>query len=96
MIHSLKCAPQYFAALLDGSKTFEIRRNDRDYKQCDTLLLHEVDSLNGATILYTGRTLIFDVTYVTTDPEFVLPGFAVLGGSVRRSAAAAMLSGEHT
>lgn len=39
MIHELKCHPQYFARLADGSKTFEIRRNDRGYQAGDELLL---------------------------------------------------------
>lgn len=32
MQHDLKCYPDYFEALHDGSKTFEYRYNDRDFK----------------------------------------------------------------
>lgn len=32
MIHELKIIPQYFEAVVKGIKTFELRKNDRDYK----------------------------------------------------------------
>lgn len=41
MIHDLKCLPEYFERLLDGSKTFEVRRNDRGIQLGDELLIRE-------------------------------------------------------
>jgi Domain of unknown function (DUF3850) len=43
MEHELKVWPAYFKRLADGSKTFEIRRNDRGFQQGDTLRLREYD-----------------------------------------------------
>lgn len=42
MIHAIKCSSLYFSDLLAGKKTFEIRRNDRDYRVNDYLAVNEV------------------------------------------------------
>lgn len=41
MIHSVKCYPEYFKLLTDGSKTFEVRENDRIYEVGDYLAVNE-------------------------------------------------------
>lgn len=41
MQHELKILPQYFKEVVNGNKTFEIRKNDRGFKVRDTLLLKE-------------------------------------------------------
>ncbi|GAB2021708.1 hypothetical protein RyT2_07820 [Pseudolactococcus yaeyamensis] len=39
-IHRLKLHSDYFEAVKNGIKTFEIRKNDRGFKVGDTLILH--------------------------------------------------------
>lgn len=39
--HTLKVVPPYFEAIADGSKTFEVRKNDRAYQKGDVLRLRE-------------------------------------------------------
>jgi hypothetical protein len=62
--HDLKTWPEYFQAIEDGSKTFEIRIDDRGFKVGDTLLLREWDN---ERFIYTGRSLRRRVTYVLRD-----------------------------
>lgn len=58
-VHELKILPKYFEAVKAGIKTFEIRKNDRDYQNGDYLALRE---WNGEE--YTGRSLLVIVTYI--------------------------------
>lgn len=59
MIHELKIMPKYFDLVAKREKTFEIRRNDRDYQVGDTLVLKEW--YRGK---YTGRELTRYVNYI--------------------------------
>ncbi|MGF1723608.1 DUF3850 domain-containing protein [Photobacterium nomapromontoriensis] len=40
-MHDLKIKAEYLIAIIDGSKTFEIRKNDRDYKVGDRVRLSD-------------------------------------------------------
>jgi hypothetical protein len=73
-VHDLKVWPQFFAALVDGSKAFEIRKNDRDYRVGDKLTLRE---WHPDTEEYSGRTASRVVTYVTAFNQ--APGWVVMG-----------------
>lgn len=59
--HELKCWPQFFEAIEEGRKRYEVRHNDRDYRYGDTLHLREWDPKDEA---YTGRTMRVVVTYL--------------------------------
>lgn len=41
MIHELKIWPQYYCRVADGSKTFELRKNDRGFQPGDIVVLRE-------------------------------------------------------
>ena len=43
MTHELKILPEYFNLVASREKTFEIRKNDRNYHAGDTLILKEWD-----------------------------------------------------
>lgn len=43
MNHEIKIHPQYYARVANGSKTFEIRDNDRGYQSGDTVKMKEWD-----------------------------------------------------
>ena len=61
MIHELKIQSEYFVAVNNKTKTFEIRKNDRDFKVGDKILLREIDSCGK----YTGRMSWWEITYIT-------------------------------
>lgn len=66
MIHVRKCRPDYFLALADNRKTFELRKEENGepaFEAGDYLALNEYDeSLTGEG--YTGAALLFEITYV--------------------------------
>ena len=42
-VHLLKCWPEYYEATISGHKTFDIRKNDREFMVGDILSLQEWD-----------------------------------------------------
>jgi len=68
--HILKTWPEYFEAVIDGKKKFELRENDRDYALGDTLWLHEWDPDRKER---TGRVALAYVTYMMKGGKFGLP-----------------------
>lgn len=58
--HYLKTETEYFQAIAEGDKKFEIRKNDRDFRVYDILYLEEV--VNGVK---TGRVIgPFEIGYI--------------------------------
>lgn len=80
-VHELKCWQRFFIAILDGSKPFEIRLHDRDYKVGDTLVLKE---WLPASMAYTGRECRRLISFIITNDEFpgVVSGYCALGLAV--------------
>lgn len=75
MKHEVKIWTQYFERVLNGSKTFEIRKNDRGYQAGDQIVLNDYDEINQK---YTGRKLEFTIGYVIPiDAERVI--FSLIG-----------------
>jgi hypothetical protein len=78
--HDLKCWPEFFERLLDYSKTFEFRKNDRDYQPGDLLHLREFEPPQSGPFAYcgdyTGRTCDRLVTYVLRGSDGWGPGLA--------------------
>lgn len=86
MQHELKILPQYFKEVVNGNKTFEIRKNDRGFKVGDTLLLKEyysecrefkhLEPSKG----YTGDEITKEVSYILEGGQYGLEeGYCILG-----------------
>lgn len=83
-IHELKTWPEYWAEVAAGNKTFEIRKNDRNFKVGDHLLLQEYDPFSeefdhGFTSGYSGRSVLCEVTYILSNYSAVKDGYVVMG-----------------
>lgn len=90
VIHNLKIAPEFFK--LDGSKTFEIRKNDRNYKVGDRLVmrlfsdgeykrlvwhLSEMKLVEETVDMANSSTITAEITYITDYMQ--ADGYVVLG-----------------
>ena len=73
MEHELKILPQYYCRVADGSKTFEVRKNDRGFQPGDIVTLrewdgklvsHPVHPMDSDHDGYTGKRLKFKIGYV--------------------------------
>ena len=74
--HELKTLTEYFQDICSRSKTFELRKNDRDYKVGDILILNE---FNGTEL--TGNKVKRTVIYILDNVEQygLMKGFVIMG-----------------
>ena len=87
-VHNVKILPEYFEGILDGSKPFEFRKNDRGYKPGDCVCLKECiidDSEEFKKEIYTGRYCfvvikeIFELGSISPEfSEYVIFTFSIL------------------
>lgn len=75
-IHELKTWKEYYNEVFMCHKTFEVRKNDRDFKKGDILTLREWDNDKQE---YTGRMLSRRVVYILHGGQFgIEEGFVVM------------------
>ena len=79
MIHELKIYPGYFESIIQGVKTFEVRKDDRGYRLGDYIALNEYIPGNPEGERYTGRSSLYRIIHLLSDPEFCKEGYVVLG-----------------
>lgn len=72
--HRIKTTPDYFAAVMGGAKTFELRYNDRGYAVGHFLCLEEYDDTEG----YSGQRWWVVVTYLTDFPDALQEGWVAM------------------
>lgn len=72
-VHQIRLAKSYFDDVVNGIKTFELRKNDRGYKKGDILEMMEfADGKN------TGRTVKVLVTYILEDYTGIEDGYCIM------------------
>lgn len=85
--HHIKTMAQYYDAVEDGTKTFEVRKDDRGYQKGDVLVLHrftleELNQLEAGELwpLRPAPNLRCEITYILTGGQHgIEPGYVVLG-----------------
>lgn len=79
-IHKLKTVQPYFDDIWLNGKTFEVRKNDRDFKINDIVMLLEYDpndKTNPKTCGYTGKCITGKITYILDDPKYCKEGYII-------------------
>ncbi len=76
-IHELKTWPEYFEQVYNGTKTFEVRRDDRGFKIGDQLRLREYDQVTKS---YSGRQCLRNIVCIVVGGQFgIEKGNVVMG-----------------
>lgn len=81
MIHKLKTVQPFFTQVKDGIKKFELRKNDRDFKKGDLLILEEFDpeDVEESNKGYTGKVFAVRVDYILEDYVGIEKGYCIMG-----------------
>lgn len=72
--HRLKTVNPYFQECFNGTKKFEVRLNDRDFKIGDTVYLQEYDA---ETNTYSGNELRCSILYILENYPALQKGYIV-------------------
>lgn len=75
-VHYIKCETKFFNDVVEGYKSFEIRKNDWDYQPGDDIVLREYDKELAEL---TGREFRVSIIYILADYPGIEPGYCVLG-----------------
>ena len=81
MIHQLKIESKYFSKIVEGVKTFEVRKNNRDFHVGDYMGLNEITphpcNSNGEH-KETGTFVLVKVLDILNDSRFVKDGYVIM------------------
>lgn len=81
MIHQLKIESEYFKKIAAGIKTFEIRKNDRNFHKGDYLGLNEITPHpcnDDGERIETGNFVLVRVVDIFGDNRFVKDGYVIM------------------
>jgi len=77
--HYLKTVQPFFSEVKKGTKTFEHRRNDRDFQVGDEVYLQEYDMRHNS---FSGEEVRVLITYVLTDRAGLDDAFCIFSFKV--------------
>ena len=73
--HKIKLSSKYFDDVKSGRKSFEIRKNDRNYRVNDILIMQEYTKSGE----YTDRYIEAVIIYMLEDGNYLKDGYVALG-----------------
>lgn len=80
-VHELKVWDEFMMDLISRKKTFEVRINDRDFHEGDTLLLQGWDKEKKE---YTGKVIEAEVPYILYGGKFgIEEGYVVMTVNIK-------------
>lgn len=79
LLHFVKIYEMYADDVLNGRKTFEVRKNDRDYREGDKIIFTVVDNMGENEVPHALTGIVYEITYVIEDVLGLQEGYAVLG-----------------
>lgn len=74
-LHELKIKHEYLVEVVMGRKTFELRKNDRDYQVGDLIRFIDIRQSysDGCEYVYIDKDTLYKITYVLKDvPQYGL------------------------
>lgn len=72
----LKTWPEFYRLIISGEKNFVVRKNDRDFRKGDILILEEWDPAIGQ---HTGFSIEREIIYILSGGQFgIAEGFCVM------------------
>jgi hypothetical protein len=75
MTHDLKTLSRYYDRVVSGDKSFELRKNDRDFQVGDELHLIEIDDDGEET----GAHTVVKVAYILHGPLYgLMAGYCIM------------------
>lgn len=80
MLHNLKIRTNFLSDIITNEKTFEIRKDDRNFKVGD--LISFIPLLNDSPMLEKKGFYLYEITYKLTYGEFsegLKKGYCILG-----------------
>jgi ParB family chromosome partitioning protein len=77
-IHQLKIQDYWYEALKAGNKTFEIRKNDRDFKVGDKLIFHVLSNGIEPSYLTAEEFIISHILNAENFPNGLKEGYVCL------------------
>ena len=80
--HTLKIKDKYWKRIYSGEKTFEVRKNDRDFQKGDLVQFVVIDRVDQKELysVQSFKTPLYRITYVLTNcPEVDLGDLVVFG-----------------